>query len=419
MQFEVRADAPDLTKPLGGAPCVGGADLRGDPTKLEAGFDAFRRCFPLYLFHGKIIPDDEIINLRLFFREDEPLARLFLDDDQKRELDRLWRDLIYVSRQYVVEDHNYQSFCGFVSQDGKEALNKFIERTREPVRQRAEDFQKELEASEPKHLDALLDFAARAYRRPLQEKEKTDLLALYQKMRKKEMSHEEAFRTVLTRVLVSPAFLYRIEQPADGKEPQPVSNWELATRLSYFLWATLPDAELRDAAAAEKLSDPRAIVTQAGRMLKDPRVRGLAVEFATQWLQVRDFLNNREKNEKLFPTFDDKLRAAMFEETVLYFQDLFQNDRPVLEILDSDHTFLNETLAKHYGIPNVAGPQWRRVDGVQAVRPRRRSRHGQRADDASGGVAHQPRAARQLAGGNAARRENPQAAAERAQAAGR
>ena len=100
-------------------------------------------------------------------------------------------------------------------------------------------------------------------------------------------------------------------------------------------------------------------------MLKDPRTRGLAVEFATQWLQVRDFLDNHEKNTKLFPAFDDQLRAAMFEETVLYFQDLFQNDRSVLEILDSDHTFLDETLAKHYGVPNVSGTAWRRVDGVK------------------------------------------------------
>ena len=365
VQFEVRADAPDLAKPVGGAACVAGADLRGDPKKREEGFDAFRRCFPAYLFHGKIVPDDEIINLRLFFREDEPLARLFLDDGQKQELDRLWRELTYVSQEYQVEDRNYPSFCGFVSQDGKEALKKFQDRTAEGVRRRAEDFQKESEAAEPKHLDALLDFAARAYRRPLEDQEKADLLALYHKLRTKEMSHDEAFRTVLTRVLVAPAFLYRVERPADGPEDRPVSAWEQATRLSYFLWATLPDAELRDAAAGGRLAEPAGLSAQAARMLKDGRVRGLAVEFAAQWLQVRDFLNNHEKNPKLFPAFDDKLRAAMFEETVLYFEDLFQNDRSVLEILDSDHTFLDETLAKHYGIPNVSGPEWRRVDGVK------------------------------------------------------
>ena len=364
VQFEARADAPDLGRPVAGVPCAADADLRADADR-DGGFDAFRRCFPVHLSYGKIVPDDEIINLRLYCREDGPLERLFLDDAQEQELDHLWQELVYVSQEPLVEAANYDSFCGYVSQDGKDALKRFTERTQELVRKRAEDFRKEEAASEPKHLDALLDFASRAWRRPLQDKEKTDLLNLYQKLRGKEMPHEEAFRDVLARVLASPAFLYRVEDPAAGAEARPVSGWEQATRLSYFLWATLPDAKLREAAAAGKLADPKDVSAEAARMLKDPRIRGLAVEFAAQWLQVRDFQSNREKNTKLFPTFDDKLRDAMFEETVLYFQDLFQNDRSVLEILDSDHTFLDETLAKHYGVPNVAGAEWRRVDGVR------------------------------------------------------
>ena len=419
--FEVRQEPPDLNKPPAvSSPFAAGADLRAaDPKRIQEGFDAFRRCFPAYLYHAKIVPDDEIICLRLFFREDEPLVRLFLDDGRKQRLDRLWEELRWVSRQPLVEEKNYPSFLGFVSQDGAEPLKNFKARTEEGVHRRAEEFQKELEAAAPKQLDALLDFASRAYRRPLEEKEKTDLRNLYNSLRKKDMTHEEALRLVLTRVLVSPAFLYRIEQPAAGRGPQPVSSWEQATRLSYFLWATTPDAELRDAAAGGKLTDADGVAAQAGRMLKDQRTRGLATEFAAQWLQVRDFQSNKEKNEKLFPTFNDQLRKDLFEETVLYFQDLFQNDRSVLEVLDSDHTFLDETLAKHYGVPNVSGPQWRRVDGVQAVRPRRRPDDGQRPDDAVGGVAHQPGAARQLGGGDAAGRKNPPAAAERAQAAGR
>jgi hypothetical protein len=342
------------------------ADLRGaDPKRREAGFDAFRRCFPVYLYHAKIVPDDEIICLRMFFREDDALVRLFLNDGQKQRLDRLWATLRWVSQEPLVEERNYPQFLGFVSQDGPGPLKTFKTRTEEGVHQRAAAFTKDLESAVPKQLDALLDFASRAYRRPLQEKEKTDLRRLYEALRKKEMTHEEAFRLALTRVLASPAFLYRIEQPPAGKGPQPVSPWELATRLSYFLWATTPDAELRDAAAGGKLTDADGLAAQTGRMLKDPRTRGLATEFAAQWLQVRDFRNNKEKNEKLFPSFDDKLRQDLFEETVLYFQDLFQNDRSVLEIVDSDHTFLNESLAKHYGIPHVAGPQWRRVDGVK------------------------------------------------------
>jgi hypothetical protein len=333
--------------------------------RLDAGFDAFRRCFPVYLYHGKIVPDDEIICLRMFFREDDALVRLFLDDNGKQRLDRLWATLRWVSQEPLVEERNYPQFLGFVSQDGPGPLKTFKTRTEQGVHQRAAAFTKDLEAGVPMQLDALVDFASRAYRRPLQEKEKSDLRNLYSGLRKKQMTHEEAFRLVLTRVLASPDFLYRIEEPTAGKGPQPVSPWEQATRLSYFLWATTPDAELRDASASGKLNDADGLAAEAGRMLKDPRTRGLATEFATQWLQVRDFRNNKEKNEKLFPTFDDKLRQDLFEETVLYFQDLFQNDRSVLEIVDSDHTFLNETLAKHYGIPNVAGPQWRRVDGVR------------------------------------------------------
>ncbi len=366
VQFEARQDPPDLNQPPAGSGGAIGANLRGaEPKRLEAGFDAFRRCFPVYLYHAKIVPDDEIICLRMFFREDDALVRLFLDEAHKQQLDRLWAKLRWVSQEPLVEERNYPQFLGFVSQDGPEPLKNFKTTTEKGVHQRAAAFAEDLEGSVPKQLDALLDFASRAYRRPLQEKETTSLHYLYDGLRKKEMTHEEAFRMVLTRVLMSPAFLYRIEQPSAGKGPQPVSSWEQATRLSYFLWATTPDAELRDAAAGGKLTDANALAAQADRMLKDSRTRGLAAEFAAQWLQVRDFQNNKEKNEKLFPTFDDRLRQDLFEETVLYFQDLFRNDRSVLEILDSDHTFLNETLAKHYGVPNVTGPQWRRVDGVK------------------------------------------------------
>jgi hypothetical protein len=179
------------------------------------------------------------------------------------------------------------------------------------------------------------------------------------------MSHDEAFRTALARVLVSPSFLYRVEHAAPAKSAQPVSSAEIATRLSYFLWATMPDDALREARGTSSLTDPKVLTAQAQRMLRDPKTRGLATEFAAQWLSVRDIRASREKNEKLFPTFDDKLRDALFEESVRFFQDLVQNDLSVLELLDTDHTFLNETLAKHYGIPNVKGPEWRRVDGVR------------------------------------------------------
>jgi hypothetical protein len=127
----------------------------------------------------------------------------------------------------------------------------------------------------------------------------------------------------------------------------------------------VPDDELRRLAAAGQLHDPKVLAAQTQRLLKDDRVRALAIEFGTQWIHVRGFDELKEKNEKLFPTFDAALRKAIYEESILFFQDLFQKDRPVTDLLDSDATFLNETLAKHYGIPGVVGPQWRRVEGVK------------------------------------------------------
>jgi hypothetical protein len=339
------------------------ADLT-DKQMLQ-GFADFRRCFPTFICYPRIIPDDEVVCLKLYHREDETLVRLFLDDEQERRLDRLWAQHRFITQFPVTEHKNLPLFIGFVTQDQPKQLVTYFEGLREPFRKRAEEFEKEWESAAPRQLDALADFAARAYRRPLKDSEKAELVQLYATLRKKDMPHEEAFRTVLTRVLISPSFLFRIEQAPPGKEAKPVSDWELATRLSYFLWATMPDAELRRLADEGRLHEPQILAAQVERMRKDPKVRGLATEFALQWLHVRDIRQNREKNEKLFPTFDDKLREALFEEGVLFFQDLFATGRPLGDILDADHTFLNETLARHYGIPGVAGPQWRRVEGIK------------------------------------------------------
>src|SRR5262249_24893807 len=111
--------------------------------------------------------------------------------------------------------------------------------------------------------------------------------------------------------------------------------------------------------------DQEVLAAQVRRMLKDDRLRALAIECGTQWIHARGFDEFKEKNEKLFPTFDANLRKAMYEEAILFFQDLFQNDRAVTDLLDADATFLNETLARHYGIPGVTGPEWRRVTGVK------------------------------------------------------
>jgi Protein of unknown function (DUF1592)/Protein of unknown function (DUF1588)/Protein of unknown function (DUF1585)/Protein of unknown function (DUF1595) len=343
---------------------VGQANGAGFQTFLR-GHAEFRRCFPLFLCFPDVVPVDEVVSLKMFHREDEPLQRLFLDVGQIIKLNQLWEEHQFISRQPTAENDYLPQFIGFVTQDQPKELLAYFEGMRPTFQKRADDFEKDLHAAIPKQLEALLEFAGRAYRRPLTDKEGAELRQLYQTIRNKGAAHDEAFRGVLARVLIAPAYLFRIEKPAPGLHASAVNDWELATRLSYFLWASAPDDELRALAAAGKLRDPKTLAGQTQRMLKDNRTRALAVEFGTQWIHVRGFDEHNEKNEKLFPTFDATLRAAIYEESILFFQDLFQHDRPVANVLDADATYLNETLAKHYGIPGVTGPQFRRVEKIR------------------------------------------------------
>jgi hypothetical protein len=363
VQFHLSTTAPAALRVLDGkAPCI----ARGEAAKrLARGLEEFRRCFPPFILFSNIVPTDEGVCLKMYHRDDEPLSRLFLDEAKAKRLERLWEELRYISQWPLTERTNLPQFIGYVTQDGGAEAVKFFEGLREPFRKRAEAFEKELVDSEARHVDALLAFAAKAYRRPLSDADLAKIRSLYGELRKKEMPHAEALRAVLSRILVSPAFLFRLEETVAGAEARPVSDVELATRLSYFLWASTPDGELLRVAAEGKLHDPAVLMAQVDRMLKDPKIRGLATEFATQWLHVRNLRQNREKNEKLFPTFDDGLREALFEETILVFQDFFQNGRPARDLIDADYTWLNERLAAHYGISGVRGAEWRRVEGVK------------------------------------------------------
>jgi len=370
---DVRAAAVELSTSAVGSGALPGAKGRivarpNSPAQraVEQGFAQFRSLFPLYLCYPQVIPTDEVVNLKMFHREDDGLTRLFLSDAKARELEKLWREHRFVSRQPIRENAYLPLFIGFVTQDQPKEMVSFFEGQRPAFQKRSDQFEAEERAAVPGQLESLVDFATRAYRRPLSTKERTDVLGIYQSLRAKGSAHEEAFRGALARILVSPGFLFRIEGAPPGRAPAAVNDWELAVRLSYFIWSSQPDAELRNLAAAGKLHDPSVLAAQARRMLKDQRVRAMAIEFGSQWLQVRGFDQMQDKNERLFPTFDAELRKAINEETVLFFQDLFQADRPAHTILDSNATYLNETLAKHYGIPGVSGPQWRRVEEVRA-----------------------------------------------------
>ncbi|MES2573183.1 MAG: DUF1592 domain-containing protein, partial [Verrucomicrobiota bacterium] len=343
-----------------GAPIVVNDDSRAR-ARIEGAFEAFRQLFPAALCYTKIVPTDEVVTLTLMHREDDHLVRLMLDDTQKDQLDRLWRELHFVSHDALTLVDAFGQLMEYASQDGDP---KVFEPMRKPINERAAAFRRELVEAQPRHLDALLEFAGRAYRRPLGNLEQQELRALYGRLRAQELPHDEAIRLTLARVLVAPAFLYKAENPGTGKEAMPVNDWELASRLSYFLWSSMPDRELREAAAAGRLRDPEVLTAQVRRMLGDSRVPRMATEFACQWLQIRDFDTLDEKSERHFPMFA-ALRGPMYEESIRFFSDFFQRDGSVLGILDADHAFLNEALAKHYGIPGVTGEQWRRVEGMK------------------------------------------------------
>ena len=329
--------------------------------ELQRSAQEFRALFPSALCYARVVPVDEVVTLTLFYREDDSLGRLMLDDKAAAELDRLWSDLRFISQEALLQVESFESLYQFATQD---ANPNAFEPLREPIMRRAAEFQQELLAAEPKHVDAVVRLAGDAWRRPLKEGEAEQLRALYQELRKQELPHDLAVRRLIARVLVSSAFLYRGEKAAAGEKAAPVNDWELATRLSFFLWSSAPDAELRALAASGQLHEPEVLAAQMRRMVKDTKSERLAREFGCQWLHVRDLATLDEKSERHFPTFVS-LRGAMQEETERFFTDLFQQDRPVLSLIDADHVFVNGPLARHYGL-KVSGEGWQRVDGVRA-----------------------------------------------------
>jgi hypothetical protein len=208
----------------------------------------------------------------------------------------------------------------------------------------------------------LANLARRAYRRPVSGAEVEDLLGFYNAGRKRG-TFESGIEEALTLVLASPKFLFRAEpdppQVAAGAV-YPVSDLELASRLSFFLWSTIPDDELVTVAGQGKLRDPAVLDKQVRRMLADPRSKALVDNFAAQWLFLRNLQSFIPDSDE-FPNWDDNLRQAMRQETSLFFESIMREDRNVLDLLTANYTYINERLARHYGIPNVYGSQFRRV----------------------------------------------------------
>ncbi len=204
-------------------------------------------------------------------------------------------------------------------------------------------------------------FALKAFRRPAEAAFVDKLLGLYDKARAGGERHEAALRPMLTAVLISPRFFMRIESARPGVEGSyPVDDYDLAVRLSYFLWSGPPDDELMALAAKGALGSVETLEAQARRMLADPRSRSLVENFFGQWLQLRG-LAAHKPDAKHFPEFTETLRAAMQQEVNLFLGEIVRKDRPLTDLIDSDYTYLNEALARHYGIEGVKGPEMRRV----------------------------------------------------------
>lgn len=209
--------------------------------------------------------------------------------------------------------------------------------------------------------------ATHAYRRPVSAADVKGPMGFFRQALA-ETSGAEAFDAAIERalaaVLVSPNFLFRIERDPPGVEseaPYRVSDLELASRLSFFLWSSLPDGPLRESAAQGRLRDPGVLEGHVRRMLADSRAASLVDNFSAQWLHLRN-LDSVRPDMRIFPDFDDNLRQAFRRETELLLEDVIRQDRSVLDLLRSEHTFVNERLAKHYGIPHVYGTRFRRVD---------------------------------------------------------
>ncbi len=218
--------------------------------------------------------------------------------------------------------------------------------------------------------EILARLARRAYRRPVGREDLAELMAFYEAGRAEKGAFDGGVQFALRRMLASPEFLFRIERDPPAAAPGEaftLTDIELASRLSFFLWSSIPDEELLSVAGRGVLGDEAVLRAQVERMLADPRARALVDNFAGQWLQLRN-LNSVEPDLVAFPDFDESLREGFRRETSLFVESIFEEDRSVVELLTADYTFLNERLARHYGVPGVYGGDFRRAPVTQDAR---------------------------------------------------
>ncbi len=287
--------------------------------------------------YGKPERNDYMTAIK-YYRFDDFLMQNILDDKARAELNIAWNDL-YASFDF------HETYIKMLS-DKKGPAGRIAELKAENA---AVD--QAMLAAQPGHVEDALQFAAKAWRRPLTAQEKDRLRRFYTQSREtQKLSHPDAIRAVIARVLVSPSFLYRLEQPAQTTKRTPLTSWELANRLSFFLWSSVPDAELRRAAEKNELVDPAQLARQTKRMLADPKATRLSTEFFGQWLGFYRFDQYTGADTSRFPEFTDDLKTAMYEEATSFFDYIVRQNRPVSEIISANYTFANPLLAKHYGV---------------------------------------------------------------------
>ena len=407
----------------------------GQRARYEAAFARFSSVFPNVFYvreRGRFYPDDSedkgrslsagFHNVMGYTRDDAPLSELILDDKGQKELEALWHQFEFVAdytaRTYV---QFYFNQSGEVLGNGAESgtlrpsdkditaepvvlsfKTSFLEKAaaddrnqpdgdagdRRSLRARERDpplrsKRTRIEA-EPRHLDALIAFASRAYRRPLSAEERAELLAFYRSLRDtKNLSHEEAMRDSIVSVLMSPHFCYRLDlglpsvpRSADLGLPSvarsakegpttALSDHSLASRLSYFLWSRMPDEELLARASSGRLRTGTVLRAEIRRMLKDDRARRLAIEFGGNWLDFRRFEEQQHRRSRALSRLHERAaRGDVRGADPLHRRRDPQRPARVLDLLYGDYTFVNPILASHYGMPEVTGApdHWVRVD---------------------------------------------------------
>lgn len=316
---------------------------------------------------------DEFLLKVKYIRDDRFFSENLVDDAERIKLNQAWADL-YASFDYhenylrlLAQHFKYDLKGQRIATLTRAQIESFPAAMRPfvpPLLAEYHESQAAQAAGRAGHIEDSLRFASRAWRRPLTLVEKQDLRAFYAKIYASEKDHKKAIRALIARILIAPQFLYRVEQANNvgvaspfqnvavttTATAKPLSSFELASRISYFLWSSIPDDELLRAAAAGELSSSAGLQRQVKRMLADAKARRFATEFFGQWLGFYHFDEHRGVDTSRFPEFTNEVKSAMYDESISFFEHIIRREKPVRELLHADYTFLNQPLAKHYGI---------------------------------------------------------------------